>query len=474
MDVSSAYSSTGTALGKEVGFRYVDGSLILCDDGKESYIHDQDVIAVVPDLRADRKGEAQPQLILRLMWPPIPSKGTESRSVFEPLAVTNLPQKYVEKHRLMRVPKYLLVPPNKIGSQNLHIVVSTRSGTGEAQQFLEDILSKALAVIGVSYDIGREKYNVHVTASEESVTEMVEKVILPRANEGIEQTVILLSGDGGVVDMVNVLLSGSRSDKYVKPTIGLIPMGTGNALASSSGLNGDNTRGITGLFRGVPQSIPTFTTHFSPASVFLTDEGRTTEPLPIESGHKTVHGVVVCSWALHASLVADSDTTEYRKFGAGRFQMAAKELMEPEDGFGPHVYVGKITLYKTDGKGQEYSEEIQDTKTSYIVATMVSNFEKSLTISPASKPLDGQMRVLRFGNISGADVMRLMGMAMTGGGHEKDEMAQYAPINGLKIEFDESDSRWRRVCVDGKIIQVEEGGWMEVRRSNKDVLDLVA
>ncbi|KAL8803348.1 MAG: hypothetical protein Q9182_003236 [Xanthomendoza sp. 2 TL-2023] len=474
MDVPSDYSSTGTALGKEVGFQYVDGSLIIRGNGEESYIHDQDVIAVVPDVRADGKGEAQPQLILRLTSLPMSPKGTTSRLAFEPLAVTNLPQSYVEKHRLMTAPNHLRVPPNKDGSQNLYVIVSTRSGIGEAWHFFEDILSKALTAIGVSHEIGREMYNVHVTDSEKSVTEMVAKVILPRANQGIEQTVILLSGDGGVVDIVNVLLSGSRSDKYVKPTIGLIPMGTGNALATSSELNRDGTRGVAGLLRGVPQSIPTFTTHFSPASVFLTDEGRKQEPLPIESGHRVVHGVVVCSWALHASLVADSDTTEYRKFGAERFQMAVKQLMEPEDGSGPHVYVGKITLYRTDGKGQEYSEEIPDTKTSYIVATMVSNFEKSLTISPASKPLDGQMRVLRFGDISGADVMRLIGMAMTGGGHEKDEMAQYAPINGLKIEFDESESRWRRVCVDGKIIQVEEGGWMEVRRSNKDILNLVA
>ncbi|KAL8725243.1 MAG: hypothetical protein Q9166_007482 [cf. Caloplaca sp. 2 TL-2023] len=466
---------TGTALGTDVNFLYkqkndVDGTLILKWEDGEDHIHDKQVIGVIQDPRGKRKDELQPQLILRVVTSQSSPEVTKLRFAFEPLPVTNLPQNYLDRHLLTRAPGHLFVPPNGDGSRNLHVVVSTHSGVGEAQQYFNDVLSEALAAI----DLNRETYHLHVTKSERTIMDLAEKTILPRANEGTAQTVLLLSGDGGIVDIVNMLLSASQSAIYVKPTIGLVCMGTGNALANSTGLNRDATRGLTSIFRGIPQNIPTFTARFSPGSVFLTDEGRKTEPLPSECGHGIVHGVVVCSWALHASLVADSDTTEYRKFGAQRFQMAAKELMAPDDGSAPHVYDGKITLYKTDETGPEYSEEISETRTSYIIATMVSNFEEKFTISPASKPLDGQLRVLRFGDISGANVMRLVGMALRGGGHEKDDMAQYAPINGLKIQMEESDSRWRRVCVDGKIIRVDEGGWFEVRKGNKDVVNLVA
>ncbi|KAL8864884.1 MAG: hypothetical protein Q9174_007180, partial [Haloplaca sp. 1 TL-2023] len=415
---------TGTARGRDVSFVYnrkneIEGALsIEWEDGEEN-VDDRDVIGVVFEAAERRKNEVQPQLILRVATSQSSPESTKSKFSFGPLPVTGLPQNYLDRHLLTRSPEHLFVPPNEDGSRNLHVVVSTKSGVGEAQQYFDDVLAEVLAAV----ELNREMYEVHVTESERSVTEFVEKVVLPRANSGIAQTVLLLSGDGGLVDTVNVLLLSSQSKEYVKPTIGLICMGTGNAMANSTGLNKDATKGLTSIFRGIPQNLPTFTTRFSPGSVFLTDEGRKTEPLPSDSGHGIVHGVVVCSWALHASLVADSDTTEYRRFGAQRFQMAAKQLMAPDDGSAPHLFNGKITLFKTDEKGREFAEEIPETKTSYIVATLVSNFEEILTISPASKPLDGQLRVLRFGDISGNDVMRLMGMAFRGGGHEKDEMA---------------------------------------------------
>ncbi|KAL8715692.1 MAG: hypothetical protein Q9225_006309 [Loekoesia sp. 1 TL-2023] len=465
---------TGTARGSGVTFSYQkekdDGTLILKWEGGEESIHDREVVGVINGPQPRGKNEVRSQLILRVVTSQPSPEVAKVRFSFELLPVTGLPLDYLSAYQIPRHPVHLYVPTNPDGSPNLHVIISVRSGVGEAQQYYDNVLSEALAAV----DLNRENYDVHVTKSEKSIREIVESIILPRANDGIDQTILLLSGDGGIVDTVNALLLSSRNESYVKPTIGLICMGTGNAMANSTGLNRDATRGLRSIFKGFPHSLPTFKANFSPGSVSLTDEGRKTEPLPSESGCGIVHGVVVCSWALHASLVADSDTTEYRQFGAQRFQMAAKQLMAPDDGSEPHVYNGKITLYKSDDKGREYTEQISETKTSYIVTTLVSNFEEKLCISPHSKPLDGQLRVLRFGDISAADVMRLLGMALQGGGHEKDEMVQYAPINGLRIQIDEADSRWRRVCVDGKIVRVEEGGWVEVRKGTEEVVNLMA
>ncbi|KAI4182551.1 MAG: hypothetical protein L6R41_005916 [Letrouitia leprolyta] len=468
----------GTADGKDANFSYEkdgdSGTLTFYWESFKGDIWDREVIGIIGDPKKEiENGVQQSQFILRVLTRrPNSPEDPKDYFRFQTFHVTGLPLEYLRAHYLGTVPEHLKVSPEADGSPNLHVIISVRSGVGEAQRFFDDVLIEALSTIGLR----QEAYNVHTTTSENTITEITEQILLPRANKGIPQTILLLSGDGGIVDIVNTLLISKRSEEYKKPTIGLISMGTGNALANSTFLQQDLTRGLRTISRGRPHPLPTFTAHFSPGSVLLTNEGQSTVPLPPSPTGQggIMHGVVVCSWALHASLVADSDTTAYRKFGSQRFQMAAKELMASADGSRPHVYDGKITLFKIGDKDQEYSEEISETKTSYIVATLVSNFEKSLCISPYSRPLDGQLRVLRFGDIPAEDVMRLIGMAMQGGGHEKDAMALYEPVNALRIQMDEEDGRWRRVCVDGKIVQVEEGGWIEVRKGKEEVVDLVA
>lgn len=75
-------------------------------------------------------------------------------------------------------------------------------------------------------------------------------------------------------------LSNDGESSFVKPTIGLIPMGTGNALANSAGINSDGTNGLRHLLRGSPHGIPSFKATFSPGSELLVDEGREVAPLP--------------------------------------------------------------------------------------------------------------------------------------------------------------------------------------------------
>ena len=69
--------------------------------------------------------------------------------------------------------------------------------------------------------------------------------------------------------------------------------------------------------------------------------------------------------------------------------------------------------------------------------------------------------------------MGIMTEAFKGGKHVENEKITYEEILGLRIEFEEEDARWRRVCVDGKIVRVEKGGWVEVKSGVDGVLDLV-
>ena len=349
-----------------------------------------------------------------------------------------------------------------------HIVISIGSGTGLASKFWKDVVRPSLAQIGF---LSRH-HEVHETTSESSITELIINTILPQANKGVAQSIMLLSGDGGVVDTVNALLSGARTDTYKKPIITLLPVGTGNALANSAVVGHDTTMGLRTMFCGSPKELPVFRATFSPGARLLVNEGREERELEgIIDGNPVAYGAVVCSWGFHATLVADSDTAEYRKYGAERFKLAGKEALFTSDGSGPHAYKGKVSILRP---GKEDWEAIQRDGHGYVLATLVSNLEAGFTISPSSQPLDGKLQLVHFGNVSGEEAMDIMTKAYHGGQHVEDDKVGYEEIQGLKIELGEEDGRWRRVCVDGKIIRVEKGGWVEVRNDVKAVVDLIS
>ncbi|KAF2233879.1 hypothetical protein EV356DRAFT_426740, partial [Viridothelium virens] len=360
-----------------------------------------------------------------------------------------------------------------------HIIVSTKSGTGLAEAYFQNLGKPMLAHLGQHEGTS---YTVHRTESEHSITELVASVILPRARKGVNQAILLMSGDGGVVDFVNALFARGTEGEvttegfgstYVKPNICLLPVGTGNALAQSIGITRDHTLGLSYMLRGVHRNLPVFRATFSPGARLVTAFGKREVPLAADE-HKigTLWGAVVCSWGFHASLVADSDTEEYRQHGAERFKMAAKEALFPADGSEPHRYQGKIS---TASKRNLVWETLDRQEHTYVLATLVSNLEEGFTISPKSKPVDGKLRLVHFGPMDGTKIMEIMGLAYQGGKHVDDESVDYEEIEGLKIEVEgrEDDSRWRRICVDGKIVRLESDGWVELRKEPMDVVDLV-
>lgn len=342
---------------------------------------------------------------------------------------------------------------------NTHVIVSTASGTGKASEVWETVVKPQLE---------RKRYELHYTTSEHTISELTRDVFLPKANAGLIQYIVLLSGDGGVLDVVNTLLSSDRSVNYRRPFIAIIPLGTGNAMAESIGVS-DVTAGIQSFLRGTPRELPLFRASFSPGARQLYNEAKEERKLHVTDGVPAAHGAVVCSWGLHAGLVADSDTAEYRKFGVERFKMAAKEALYPADGSLPHVYRAKVSVQAPEGS----LGVLRNGEHAYVLATLVSRLEKGFDISPNSQPLDGVLRLVHFGPMSGDAAMEVMGKAYQGGKHVEDERVGYQEIERLRIDFEEDDARWRRICVDGKIIRVEKGGWVEVSLARGGVVDLL-
>lgn len=467
-----AMDQLGTVNGESVRFIYdaeqEGGTITFHYSESQKSLRDQDVLAVFETPKADSEDGSNRRHHILLALRAELSEASSIPFKLESYLVENMPQRFVDRHITPLLPHHLKNLQNQDGSSGLHVVVSVGSGLGKAQEFYIEVLKPLLQCI----QLDESSYQLHVTESENSIIDLTRTVLLPRANEGFAQTIILLSGDGGVFDIINGLHASLQTKSFVKPVVCLLALGSGNALAHSAGLVHGSDRGLRTFLRGKRHSLPTFTANFSVGSEFVVDGGRSRKPLPLsESGQGIVHGAVVCSWALHASLVANSDTAEYRKYGNDRFLMAAKELLAPPDSSPPHIYRGKITFPHDEsnigklGEGHEFH--------SYLLASLVSNLEEKFVVSPYSEPLDGRLRLLRIGPVSGPELSQLMLPAFQGGQHVENPAVYYKRFCHLRIDMMEDDPKWRRVCVDGKIIIVNEGGWVEIQRQERDVLDIV-
>ncbi|KAH7386420.1 ATP-NAD kinase-like domain-containing protein [Cadophora sp. MPI-SDFR-AT-0126] len=444
-------------------FSYADGTL----KWDSTEIRDDDVITVINAL-----GGTAEYTIFSLE----PEKGeqksdgkdegeTKSKSTFK-LRTTNamiLPQEFLDKFQFQGLPSYLQ------SAKDVHVLISTMSGTGLAAAFFDEVLHPLLRAVGFA----DSKYTVVKTKSADSVKDFAQFNLVDSANGGKQQVVILLSGDGGIVDTINTLLEGKeRSSTYTKPIFVQFPIGTGNALFHSlhkpSTLPSIYIQGLRTLLHGKPKALPIFKATFSPGARLLTNEGQTATPLP----NNAVYGAVVASHGLHSTLVADSDTTEYRKHGDKRFGLVANDLLYPKDG-APHKYETDVTFFQG-------SKEVPLPRKEhgYVLATLVSNLERAFTISPESKPFEAALRVVHFGALSGDEAMEVMKAAYDNGRHLENKAVGYEKVDGIRIAFREEgeDWKWRRCCIDGSIVGVEEGGWMEVRvlGDGKEAIDVVA
>lgn len=203
---------------------------------------------------------------------------------------------------------------------------------------------------------------------------------------------------------------------------------------------------------------------------FVSNEG-TENILDLLHDRPHIFGAVVCSWGLHATLVADSDTQEYRRHGDERFAMVAKNLLNPEDGSGPHRYKGRLTLFKRTLNGKHIYDDqfVLPGEHGYLLATFCSKLDANFMVSPQSQPLDGRLMLVRFGPQNDAqEIWRLLRNGQ--GLLEGDPTITYREVDNLLLKFDEEDDKWRRVCVDGTIVQVENGGTMQLTKYIEGVI----
>ncbi|ROV91699.1 hypothetical protein VMCG_09264 [Cytospora schulzeri] len=378
-----------------------------------------------------------------------------------------LPQEVLDCFLLKRAPDALKTDHES----RLDVIVSVRSGTGQPQKFYDAVLRPLLKTLGV----GEESYGAIFTKDANSVKEYAQerwghKGHAEPGSVSKKETVILLSGDGGIVDLLNGNTEPPNAGTL--PTIALIPLGTGNALFHSlhkphytktdpPAAPSHLVLALRTLLNGRPAPLPTFQASFSDGS-HLVEESTGSS-----AGVSQLTGAIVASYGFHSQLVWESDTPAYRRHGDRRFGMVAQELLRES-----HAYSAAV---ETSPSPSPSGSGLGGSRFSYILATMVSNLEKTFTISPLSRPLDGQLRLVHFGDVGGKKTMEIMGAAYNEGSHVGmkwtaedgggEQGVGYEAVEEVRVTSLEEDARWRKVCIDGTIVEIPQGGSMTVKKS---------
>ncbi|KAI0815598.1 ATP-NAD kinase-like domain-containing protein [Xylaria sp. FL0064] len=409
-------------------------------------------------------------------------------------------QDLLDNFGISNLPVHLRPSPQR----RLHVVVSTLSGTGLSTQFYDSVLSPLLEAFGLtatSDESAQGSYHLLTTQNAESVKKFSEDLARRSHSEtNVEHTVVLLSGDGGVIDMLNRYAESADATASL-PLIAILPLGTGNALfhslhkgAQTPPASSDLVQGLRTLLRGKAAPLPSFKVEFPAGSRTITysetsdppSTGENSTETPMDSapslGEQSeqvthLYGVVVASYGFHSQLVWESDTPEYRKHGAQRFHMVAEQLLKESHAYRATVDISRSSpsssssssssptaKVENEKNGEKIYEKLDRDEHAYILATTVSNLEKTFCISPASQPLDGQLRLVHFGPVDGTRTMGIMMAAYDGGKHVGMDGVGYEQIEQIRITTHEEDARWRKVCIDGTIVEIPVGGRMVVRK----------
>lgn len=299
------------------------------------------------------------------------------------------------------------------------VINSTQSGTHKSSEVYFSILLPLLKRLNMSH--------VYVATSSRS------SILNHACSFSDPSTVVLLTGDTSISEFINCLPSHQHGSN-VPLTLIIIPTGTGNALAMSSGLTSIQ-KAVSRMFLGSPQPLANFQVEFPIGTRFINtpyssnptaSAATIVKPQSPPPGSSTfyshfvqnylhdrycldssliINAIAVLSWAAHASLVADSDSPQLRRLGEARFRKAAEQNMSRSQRYRSQFFLGDpsnsdrtcnndISLtYLNPFHNAKLSPPLTlplphklDTDShGYILFSLVSNIEKTYKISPNSR-----------------------------------------------------------------------------------------
>ncbi len=312
------------------------------------------------------------------------------------------------------------------------VIDSVNSGVGrEKREFYTSVLEPILNELDI-------KHTLLKTTSALSITNFAKSLDLSK-----DHTVVLLSGDTSVVEFINGLPTDANVSTKPNINLVLIPLGTGNALVSSSGITSE-ANAVQKMFSNEKAELPLYEADFPSESFAVHLENAP----PIGKLLFTI----VLSWGSHAQMVYHAESPELKGLGIERFKIAAYKIFQQK-----LEYNCDIIIVDENGKEEKMSHS---TTHNYSSILAVPRLEKKYHISPDSKISKSELHILDFGDLPKDEFMGLLMEPYKGAGHVNHKGVIYEPIQPKKqiiLELGEEDEERSIVCVDGISIKVKNG-----------------
>lgn len=321
--------------------------------------------------------------------------------------------------------------------ENVLVVDSSKSGIGRDKR---DIYKPLLKPLLDSLEI------LHTYISTTSADTIAE--IAGSLKSG-DHSIIMISGDTSVNEFINGLLA----DQTGTITMYFVPFGTGNSLALSLGIENEFV-GIQKALAGASYPLNLYKAKL-PADCWIVHEGK-----PIRQLGNSIDFVVVLSWGFHASLVADSDTVELRKYGLDRFKMAAMQNLQCLQKYDATTVLG---------------DNIIEGPFAYWLVTPSRKFEPTFEILPLGDIFESSLYLISFKTEGqdGAYIMDIMTQVYNQGSHIHNPKVTYTKTteDEIILKFNGLTPEQRRLCIDGTIVKVPESGEIVIKPCNNSKFD---
>ncbi|KAK9495369.1 ATP-NAD kinase-like domain-containing protein [Lipomyces doorenjongii] len=358
--------------------------------------------------------------------------------------------KEIQKYLLPGLPSHLDASRSQIT-----VVNSSTAGAHRGRQVYDKLLQPLLQTLDITHEY-------ILTSSASTISEFAASLSVRKS--GLPHSVILLSGDTSIHELVNSLTPISSTQSII---LMLIPTGSGNALMTSLS-RGSITSALFELLHGKPIPLNPFYVAFPGDSKEVipptTDDpnGKTValETPDSLSGARKIFALVVASWGIHAALVGDSDSPEYRKLGNDRFKKAAEENLARNVAWHGQVRYSSVL---------SGVEEIVEGPHSYLLMTSISSLEEGFKIAPTAEPLSGKLEMVQMPFLKGEEIMRVLMLAYQNGKHIHEEEVLYKEVEEVRVTVLEEEEKMRRWCVDGRIIIVPNGATVSIHKGVENI-----
>lgn len=127
-----------------------NSKLVLQSEGSEKVFRDEDVIGVVTKKVAtnEDRNEVPEQHSILLLFTKTDNLHT-IEFTFESFQLSDVPRSILDKSGISLPSSHLFIPRGSGDVLNLHVVISFRSGRGEAQHFFDAVIRKAFKAVGL-------------------------------------------------------------------------------------------------------------------------------------------------------------------------------------------------------------------------------------------------------------------------------------------------------------------------------------